>query len=71
MYALALIFTLSATDVKSEVIGVFKTLPQCEAASQAHSSRTKCYFLDPEKGLVDIENHDTNDAYKEATTVVN
>lgn len=67
MYALALIFTLSATDVKSEVIGAFKTLPQCEAASQAHSSRTKCYFIDPDKGLVDIENHDTDNANQEVT----
>lgn len=69
MYALALIFTLSATDVSPEVIGVFKTLPHCEAASQANSSKTKCYFLDPDKGLVDIENHDTDNANKEATTV--
>ncbi|AUO63834.1 hypothetical protein WM46_03180 [Citrobacter freundii complex sp. CFNIH2] len=71
MYALALIFTLTANEVSSEVIGVFKTLSGCEAASEAQSSRTKCFFIDPEKGLVDIENHGTSDAYKEATTVVN
>lgn len=61
MYALALIFTLTTTDVSSEVIGVFKTLPQCEAASETQSSRTQCFFIDPDKGLVDIENHDTGD----------
>ncbi|HDZ8013772.1 DUF1482 family protein [Citrobacter amalonaticus] len=67
MYALALIFTLTTTDVTPEVIGVFKTLPQCEAASETQSSRTQCFFIDPEKGLVDIENHNTSGAYKEAT----
>ncbi|MDB2182810.1 hypothetical protein [Citrobacter farmeri] len=69
MYALALIFTLSSTDVSPEVIGVFKTLPQCESASETQSSRTQCFFIDPDKGLVDIENHDTDNANKEATTV--
>ena len=68
MYALALIFTLSSSDVSPEVIGVFKTLPQCEAASLANSSRTKCYFLDPDKGLVCMENHDTDNANEEAIT---
>lgn len=61
MYALALIFTLTTTDITPEVIGVFKTLPQCEAASETQSSRTQCFFIDPDKGLVDIENHDTGD----------
>ena len=61
MYALALIFTLSASDVKSEVIGVFRTLQECESASQDRSSRTQCFFIDPDKGLVDIESHDTGD----------
>lgn len=67
MYALALIFTLTTTDVTPEVIGVFKTLPQCEAASETHSSRTKCYFIDPDKGLVDIENHATDNVNQEVT----
>ncbi|HEF0024805.1 hypothetical protein WIA93_11225 [Citrobacter amalonaticus] len=68
MYALALIFTLTTTDITPEVIGVFKTLSQCEAASETQSSRTQCFFIDPDKGLVDIDNHNTSDAYKEATT---
>lgn len=60
MYALALIFTLSATDVKSEVIGVFRTQQECEAASETQSSRTQCFFIDPEKGLMDAKLHDAN-----------
>ncbi|HAT6805177.1 TPA: hypothetical protein JAN03_24600 [Citrobacter freundii] len=53
MYALALVFMLTATDEKSEIIGVYKTLSQCEAASRTISSLNKCYFLDPEKGMVE------------------
>ncbi|EML9985670.1 DUF1482 family protein [Citrobacter amalonaticus] len=60
MYALALIFTLTTTDITPEVIGVFKTLSQCEAASETQSSRTQCFFIDPEKGLVDAKLHDVN-----------
>ncbi|HCC5836966.1 hypothetical protein [Citrobacter farmeri] len=61
MYALALIFTLAGNGEKSEVIGVFSSSLECEAASQSQSSRTRCFFLDPEKGLVDIASHSDND----------
>ncbi|HAU5637836.1 hypothetical protein [Citrobacter amalonaticus] len=61
MYALALIFTLATTDNSPEVIGVFRTLQQCEAASESQSSRTQCFFIDPEKGLVAAKLHDVND----------
>lgn len=61
MYVLALIFSLAGNAEKSEVIGVFSSHPECEAASQLQSSRTRCFFLDPEKGLVDIASHSGND----------
>ena len=61
MYALALIFSLAGNGEKSEVIGVYSSRLECEAASQSQSSRTRCFFLDPEKGLVDVASHSDND----------
>ncbi|MET6678895.1 hypothetical protein [Citrobacter amalonaticus] len=61
MYALALIFSLAGNGEKSEVIGVFSSQTECVAASQLQSSRTQCFFLDPEKGLVDVASHNGND----------
>lgn len=60
MFAMALIFAFTATDVSPEVIGVYKTLQQCEAATEMQSSRTQCFFIDPKKGLVDAKLHDVN-----------
>ncbi|AKE59674.1 hypothetical protein PU088_000111 [Citrobacter farmeri] len=59
MYVLALVFALSGNNTKSEVIGAFTDYSQCEAASQAHSSKTKCYFLDPQKGMQEVNVSDT------------
>ncbi|EMK5831972.1 DUF1482 family protein [Citrobacter sedlakii] len=58
MYVLALIFALAGGESKSEVIGAYSTLAQCEAASETKSSPTQCFFLDPEKGLVDVKLND-------------
>lgn len=55
MYALALIFALSGNQTQKEIIGVFSTQLQCEAASRSQSSATRCYLLDPEKGMVEID----------------
>lgn len=50
MYALALIFSLAGNGEKSEVIGVFSSRLECEAASQSQSSRTQCFFSTRRKG---------------------
>lgn len=59
MYALALVFALTGGETKSEVIGVFSNRQQCEEVSEAYTSRTQCYFLDPQKGLMEIAPQDT------------
>ncbi|WP_253030791.1 YebW family protein [Escherichia coli] len=53
MFALALVFILSGEDIKSEIIGVYHSLSECQAASKLQSSATRCYYLDPEKGIVE------------------
>lgn len=59
MYVLALVFALTGNNTKSEVIGAFTHYPECEAASQAYSSKTKCYFLDPQKGMQEVNASNT------------
>lgn len=64
MYVLALIFALSNNTTKSEVIGAFSDLAQCETASLAYSSKTKCYFIDPQKGMQEVDNINTQNLQK-------
>ena len=64
MSVLALIFALSNNTTKSEVIGAFSDLAQCETASLAYSSKTKCYFIDPQKGMLEVDNINTQRLHK-------
>lgn len=55
MYVLALVASLSGGDTQSDIIGAYTDLKQCEVVSQSYSSRTKCFYLDPKKGPVEID----------------
>lgn len=59
MYVLALVFALSNNTTQTEIIGAYSALTQCEAASIAYSSKTKCYYLDPQKGMQEVNASDT------------
>lgn len=54
MYGLVLVISLAAGTSQNHVLGAYSDLAQCEAASQSHPSQTKCEYIDPDKGLVEI-----------------
>ncbi|WP_436856792.1 hypothetical protein [Citrobacter tructae] len=54
MYVLALVASLSGDYIKSDIIGAYTDLKQCEVVSETYSSRAKCFYLDPKKGLQDV-----------------
>lgn len=54
MYVLALIMSLSGNASNNEIIGAYSHLEQCENASLEYTSKTKCYYLDPQKGMMDV-----------------
>ncbi|MEJ5074028.1 DUF1482 family protein [Enterobacter ludwigii] len=61
MYGLVLIISFATGATQSNVIGVYSSQEQCEAASQSHPSNTHCAFIDPDKGLVAAKSNN-NDA---------
>ncbi len=54
MYVLALIMSLSGNASNKEIIGAYSHLEQCENASLEYTSKTKCYYLDAHKGMIDV-----------------
>lgn len=64
MYALTLIYVLSENYKVREIIGVFSDQQQCELVSQTYMPRTQCYFLDPDKGLLDVGSPGITDIHK-------
>lgn len=54
MYVLTLVFLLSGDQKSYEIIGAFNSLSKCESASLSNSSSTKCFHLDPDKGIMEI-----------------
>lgn len=69
MYVLVLIITLAGNTTSNEVIGAFSHLEQCEGASLANSSRTKCYYLDPQKGMQEVNSLNTVKPSKKETSI--
>nr|WP_159464134.1 DUF1482 family protein [Scandinavium goeteborgense] len=55
MYGLVLIISFATGATQSNVIGVYSSQEQCEAASQSHPSNTHCAYIDPDKGLLAVK----------------